>query len=55
MGLPQALQAALGSSKEYTLKHYLLFAEKIKSKASVCPTQYLVPRNPEYPLKKIEC
>eukprot|EP00253_Pinus_taeda_P030725 PITA_30725 len=32
----EAMVAALGSSKEYTLKQYLVFAEKLQKKAKVC-------------------
>jgi hypothetical protein len=32
----QAMVAALGSVKDYTLKSYLVFAEKLRNKAEVC-------------------
>jgi hypothetical protein len=31
----QAMQAALGNSKDYTLKQYLIFANKLQEKAKV--------------------
>lgn len=31
----QAMEAALGSSKDYTLKQYLVFANKLQEKAKV--------------------
>lgn len=37
----KAMEAALGSSKEYTLKQYLLFAGKLQEKAKVCVQELL--------------
>jgi hypothetical protein len=32
--------AALGNAKEYTLKQYLAFAEKLQAKAKVCAFEF---------------
>jgi hypothetical protein len=37
----QAMVAALGNAKEYTLKQYLAFAEKLQAKAKVCAFEFM--------------
>ena len=40
----QAMVAAQGSMKDYTLKSYLAFAEKLRNKAEVCHHAYVICR-----------